>query len=127
MAERAIYNTLDNALDFVGSVRVGSNGALHWLSVAGDDSGQILCTPVTVTRFSCSWKATLIQSYRGTVRVAFHKQSPQLVFLNSTCVNPHHPGVSYPNLCALDPVLGCPTPEATRGYGAAGRQSLAAE
>jgi hypothetical protein len=105
-AERLIYTQLDQALDFVGATHVDSAGALTWLSVAGGDSGTISCAAVSSTRFRCSWRAVLLQSYTGHVRVTFRGRAPQLVFSDSTCRNPKAKGATYPNLCALDPVPG---------------------
>ncbi len=105
-AERAVYQKLDAALDFVGPLRVGSGGSLVWVSVAGDDSGEIACSASGARAFACRWNAKLIQSYRGRARVVFGSRLPAVEFISTTCTNPKSPGVSYPNLCALDPVPG---------------------
>jgi hypothetical protein len=107
-AERLVYAKLDASLDFVGATRVDSAGALTWLSVAGDDSGRISCTSSSTARFDCSWQAKLIQSYTGTVRVTYRGHASHLAFTRSTCKNPSAKGVSYPDLCAIDPVPGMP-------------------
>jgi hypothetical protein len=105
-AERLIYDQLDPPLQFVGATRTTASGALAWLSVPGDDSGNIACMRQTPTFFKCEWTATLIQSYRGRATVRFSKHVSQVAFFDSTCVNPGKGAPGYPNLCALDPVPG---------------------
>jgi len=105
-AEHVIYNALDATLDFVGTLHTSSSGALTWLSVPGDDSGNISCTRLKTTFFRCIWAASLIQSYKGRATVTFHESAPSVAFSDSTCVNPGKGAPGYPNLCALDPVPG---------------------
>ena len=105
-AEHLIYDELNAALNFVGPLHTSSSGALSWLSVAGDDSGTIACSELTTTAFKCNWRASLIQSYNGKVKVTFSKHAPAVVFSSSVCTNPKTKGADLPNLCALDPVPG---------------------
>jgi hypothetical protein len=105
-AERIIYRRLDAALNFVGPLRVGSDSSLLWVSVGGDESGKIACARSEARRYSCRWTAKLIQLYRGRARVSFGSRAVAVVFASTTCTNPKSPGVSYPDLCALDPVPG---------------------
>ena len=107
-AERAVYAKLDDALDFVGAPRVDAKGALTWRSVAGDDSGSIVCKHLAAGRFSCSWSARLIQSYAGTVEVTYSGDVARLSFTKSSCANPKGKGLSQTDLCSADPVPGMP-------------------
>jgi hypothetical protein len=105
-AERIVYRKLDAALNFVGPLHVGSGSSLVWASIAGDDSGRIACASSEARAFTCRWNAKLIQSYRGRARVVFGGRSVAVVFAMTSCTNPKSSGVSYPDLCALDPVPG---------------------
>jgi hypothetical protein len=106
-AERLVYGDLDQALDFVGATHVTASGALTWLSIAGDDSGTISCQRLSAGHFRCHWSAKLIQTYKGSVRVIYQGPVRRMSFTTS-CKNPSAKGVSYPDLCAIDPVPGMP-------------------